>query len=108
MFSRTAIRYRTAGAAIGAGSIVAGGVLGTLMVLPGFYKSTAHSALGMLWLSWRRTRGYRGLFAAGTRRAAAISIVPRETNAALGEDREWLKDQIATSTSELTADANRQ
>ncbi len=36
-----------------------------------------------------------GLVAAGTRRAASISLVPRETIAALREDISWLKDQIA-------------
>jgi len=36
-----------------------------------------------------------GLVAAGTRRAAGIRLVPRETIAALREDLAWLKDQIA-------------
>ena len=49
----------------------------------------------MVWSAARsRPRGF-GLAAAGTRCAAGICLVPRETIAALGEDIAWLKDQIA-------------
>ena len=84
----------------GAGLVVAGGVLGTLMVVHGLHKSTRIP----LWGCYGLVGGVLaavggGLVAAGTRRAAAISVVPRETIAALSEDLEWLKDQIATHTS---------
>ncbi len=89
-------------AAIGAGAglVVAGGVLGSMMVVHGLHKSTRIP----LWGCYGLVGGVLaavggGLIAAGTRRAAAISLVPRETIAALGEDLEWLKDQIATHTS---------
>ena len=60
----------------------------------------AHPALGMLWFGWRPLAAAGGgLIAAGTRRAASISFVPRETIAALGEDLEWLNDQFATPAS---------
>jgi hypothetical protein len=50
----------------------------------------------MLWFSRGAlaAAGY-GLLAAGSRRAAGIHLVPRETIAALREDVAWLKDQIA-------------
>jgi hypothetical protein len=40
-----------------------------------------------------------GLVVAGTRRAAALHVVPRETITALREDFQWLKEQVAPGTS---------
>jgi hypothetical protein len=85
-------------AAIGAGAglIAAGGVLGTLMMVHGLHKSTRIPLWGCYGLvGGALAAAGCGLVAAGTRRAASISLVPRETIAALREDIAWLKDQIA-------------
>ena len=84
----------------GAGLIAASGVLGSFMLVHGLHKSTRLP----LWGCYGLVGGVMaavggGLVAAGTRRAAAISLVPRETIAAISEDIEWLKDQIGTQTS---------
>jgi hypothetical protein len=84
----------------GAGLVMAGGALGTLMLVHALHKSTRIP----LWGCYGLVGGVLaavggGLIATGSRRAAAISIVPRETIATLGEDLEWLKDQIATHMS---------
>ena len=85
-------------AAIGAGAglVAAGGVLGTLMVVHGLHRSTRIPLWGCYGLvGGALAAAGCGLVAAGTRRAAGIRLVPRETIAALREDISWLKDQIA-------------
>jgi hypothetical protein len=80
----------------GAGLVAAGGVLGTLMMVHGLHKSTRIPLWGCYGLVGGALAAVGcGLVAAGTRRAAGISLVPRETIAALREDIAWLKDQIA-------------
>ena len=85
-------------AAIGAGTglVAAGGALGTLMMVHALHKSTRIP----LWGCYGLVGGALAaagccLVAAGTRRAAGIRLVPRETIAALREDIAWLTDQIA-------------
>ena len=80
----------------GAGMVAAGGVLGTLMVVHGLHKSTHIPLWGCYGLvGGALAAAGCALVASGTRRAASISVVPRETLAALREDIAWLKDQIA-------------
>ncbi len=84
----------------GGGLVAAGGILGTLMVVHGFHKATRIPLWGCYGLMGGVLAAVgSGLIAAGSRRAAAISIVPRETIAALSEDLEWLYDQIDAQTS---------
>ena len=40
-----------------------------------------------------------GLIASGTRKAAGLTLVPRETARALREDVAWLKNQLTLPTS---------
>jgi hypothetical protein len=82
-------RLPGAEAAIGAGAglVAVGGVLGSLMIVHGLHRSTRIP----LWRCYGLVGGAVaaagfGLVAAGTRRAAGIRLVPRETIAALGED----------------------
>jgi hypothetical protein len=89
-------------AAIGAGAglVAAGGLLGSLMLVHGLHKSTRIP----LWGCYGLVGGVMaavggGLVLAGTRRAAALRVVPRETIATLGEDFQWLKDQVTLGTS---------
>ena len=85
-------------AAIGAGAglVAAGGVLGTLMVVHGLHRSTRIPLWGCYGLvGGALASAGIGLVAAGTRRAAGIRLVPRETIAVLREDVSWLKDQFA-------------
>jgi len=84
----------------GAGLVAAGGVLGTFMLVHGLHKSTRIP----LWGCYGLVGGVMaalggGLIVAGTRRAAALRVVPRETIATLREDVEWLKDQVTSHTS---------
>src|SRR5437867_4064591 len=67
----------------GAGLVAVGGVLGTLMLVHGLHKSTRIP----LWGCYGLVGGVMaalggGLIVAGTRRAAALHVVPRETIAA--------------------------
>jgi hypothetical protein len=85
----------------GAGLVAAGGLLGTLMLVHGLHKSTRIP----LWGCYGLVGGVLaaagcGLVRVGTRRAASISLVPRETIAALREDIAWLKDQISGNDAE--------
>ena len=91
-------RAPAAAAAIGAGAglVAVGGGLGTLMLVHGLHRSTRLP----LWACYGLVGGALaaagcGLIAAGTRQAAGIRLVPRETIAAIREDVAWLKDQIA-------------
>ncbi|HZW30364.1 MAG TPA: phage holin family protein [Isosphaeraceae bacterium] len=84
----------------GAGLIAAGGLLGSLMLVHGLHKSTRIP----LWGCYGLVGGVLatvggGLVVAGTRRTAALQVVPRETIAALSEDFQWLKDQVTRGTS---------
>jgi hypothetical protein len=80
----------------GAGLVAAGGVLGTLMLVHGLHRSTRIPLWGCYGLvGGALAAAGCGLVVAGTRRAAGIRLVPRETIAALREDIAWLKDQIA-------------
>jgi hypothetical protein len=80
----------------GAGLVAAGRGLGTLMLVHGLHRSTRVRLCGCYGLvgGALATAGC-GLIAAGTRRAAGIRLVPRETIAAPREDMAWLKDHIA-------------
>jgi hypothetical protein len=92
----------TALAMIGAGGglVAVGGVMGTMMVVHGLHKSTRIPLWGCYGLVGGALAIIGGeLIAAGSRRAAAISLVPRETIAAFNEDLEWLSDQIDFPTS---------
>jgi len=91
-------RVPAAAAAIGAGAglVAAGGVLGTLMLVHGLHRSTRIPLWGCYGLvGGAFAAAGCGFIASGTRRAAGIRLVPRETIAALREDISWLKDQIA-------------
>jgi hypothetical protein len=89
-------------AAIGAGAglIAAGGLLGSLMLVHGLHKSTRIPLWGCYGLVGSVMAAVGGgLVVAGTRRTAALQVVPRETIAALSEDFQWLKDQLTRGTS---------
>ena len=80
----------------GAGLVATGGVLGTLMLVHALHRATRIPLWGCYGLvGGAFAAAGCGLVAAGTRRAADIRLVPRETIAALREDIAWLKDQIA-------------
>jgi len=84
----------------GAGLVAAGGVLGSLMLVHGLHRFSRIPLWGCYGLvgGLLATVG-GGLVVSGTRRAAAIRLVPRETMTALHEDLEWLKDQVSLPTS---------
>ena len=89
-------------AAIGAGAglVAAGGILGSLMLVHGLHKSTRIPLWGCYGLVGSVLAAVGGgLVMAGTRRTAALRVVPRETIAAFGEDFQWLKDQVTLGTS---------
>jgi Putative Actinobacterial Holin-X, holin superfamily III len=91
-------RVPAAAAAIGAGAglVAAGGALGTLMLVHGLHRATRLPLWGCYGLvGGALAAAGCGLIAAGTRHAAGIRLVPRETIAALREDVAWLKDQVA-------------
>jgi len=87
---------------IGAGAACAavGGGLGVLMLVHGLHRSTRLP----LWSCYGLVGGAlaalgAGLLTSGSRRAAGVSILPRETIGALREDALWIKNQIAEATS---------
>jgi len=87
----------TALAAIGAGAGLAalGGGLGALMLVHGLRRSTRLP----LWSCYGLVGGTfaalgAGLIASGTRKAAGLTLVPRETARALHEDVAWIKNQL--------------
>jgi len=84
----------------GAACMAVGGGLGVLMLVHGLHRSTRLP----LWSCYGLVGGAlaavgAGLMTSGARRAAGISLVPRETIGALREDALWLKNQIAEATS---------
>jgi hypothetical protein len=88
-------------AAIGAGAGLAavGGGLGVLMLVHGLRRSTRLP----LWSCYGLVGGAlaalgAGLAAGGARRAAGLSLVPRETARALREDAQWIKNQLTSPT----------
>lgn len=84
----------------GAGLVAAGGILGSLMIVHALHQSTRIPLWGCYGLVGGLMAAVGGeLVLAGTRRAAELPIVPRETVAALREDIQWLKDQVALGTS---------
>lgn len=84
----------------GAGLVATGGVLGSLMLVHGLHRYSRLPLWGCYGLvgGLLTTLG-AGLLASGAGRAARINLVPRETIAALREDVEWIKDQVAPPSS---------
>jgi len=89
-------------ASIGAGASLAaiGGGLGVLMLVHGLQRSTRLP----LWSCYGLVGGAcaalgAGLISSGTRKAAGLTLVPRETARALREDVAWLKNQLTLPTS---------
>jgi Putative Actinobacterial Holin-X, holin superfamily III len=89
-------------AEMGAGAVCAavGGGLGVLMIVHGLHRSTRLP----LWSCYGLVGGAlaavgAGLMSSGARKAASISLLPRETIGALREDARWIKNQIADATS---------
>lgn len=82
--------------AAGAGLLATGGVMGSLMLVHGLHRSTRVPLWGCYGLvgGLLATLG-AGLLRSGTRRAAQIDLVPRETLAVLREDVQWIKDQTS-------------
>lgn len=87
---------------MGAGAVCAavGGGLGVLMVVHGLHRSTRLP----LWSCYGLVGGAlaaigTGLMSSGARKAASISLLPRQTIGALREDARWIKNQIADATS---------
>ena len=84
----------------GAGLLAAGGLLGSLMLVHGLHKSTRiplWACYGLVGGAMAAVAG--GLVVAGTRRAAALRVLPHETITALREDFQWLKEQVNLGTS---------
>jgi len=86
---------------VGAGAACAavGGGLGMLMLVHGLHRSTRLP----LWSCYGLVGGAlaalgAGLMTSGARKAADISLLPRETLGALREDAQWIKNQIAEAT----------
>lgn len=82
--------------AAGAGLVATGGALGSLMLVHGLHRATRVP----LWGCYGLVGGLMaalgaGLLTAGSRKAANIRMVPRETLAVLREDVQWIKDQVS-------------
>jgi Putative Actinobacterial Holin-X, holin superfamily III len=76
----------------GAGLTVAGGLLGSLMLVHGLHRSTRLPLWGCFGLvgGLLGTIGV-GLVVRGRRRLSGVSLLPRETLATLREDLEWIR-----------------
>ncbi len=89
-----------AGVGAGAACAAVGGGLGMLMLVHGLHRSTRLP----LWSCYGLVGGAlaalgAGLMTSGARKAAGISLLPRETIGAVREDALWIKNQIAEATS---------
>lgn len=85
---------------VGAGLAAVGGGLGALMLVHGLHRFTRlplWGCYGLVGGALAATGG--GLLASGTRKAASISLVPRESLGALREDVVWIKNQLTTPSS---------
>jgi len=85
-------------AAIGAGSglVAAGAGFSLVMLVHGLHRSTRlplWSCYGLVGAALAAAG--TGLIVSGTRRAARIDLVPRETMEALREDLSWIKNQVS-------------
>jgi hypothetical protein len=78
----------------GAGLAVAGGLLGSFMLVHGLHRTTRLPLWGCFGLvgGLLGTIGV-GLVGMGTRRLSGVSLLPRETIATLREDFEWVKQK---------------
>jgi len=84
----------------GAGLAAVGGSLGILMLVHGLQRSTRLP----LWSCYGLVGGTlaalgAGLMASGTRKAASVDFIPRETAQAFREDVAWIKNQLTLPTS---------
>jgi hypothetical protein len=78
----------------GAGLLATAGVLGALMLVHGLHRSTRIPLWGCYGLvGAAMAAAGAGLVAQGARQITMLSLVPRETVAALREDLEWVKGQ---------------
>ena len=89
-------------ASVGAGVACAavGGGLGMLMIVHALHRSTRLPLWGCYGLVGGALAAVgAGLMSSGTRKAAGIRLLPRETIGALREDVAWITNQIAEATS---------
>ena len=78
----------------GAGLVAAGGVLGSLMLVHGLHRATRLPLWGCYGIVGGVAAGLGASLAiGGVSRAGRLSLVPRQTIAALREDIAWIKDQ---------------
>ena len=85
---------------VGAGLAAVGGGLGALMLVHGLHRLTRlplWGCYGLLGGALAATGTV--LLASGTRKAASISLVPRESIGALREDVVWIKNQLTAPSS---------
>ncbi len=84
----------------GAGLAVVGGGMGALMLVHGLHRFTRLPLWGCYGLvGGALTVTGTGLLASGSRRAASIRLVPRESIGALCEDVAWIKNQLTSPSS---------
>lgn len=89
-----------AAVAAGAGLVAAGGVMGSMMLVHGLHRASRMPLWGCYGIvgGVLATVGLR-LLGSGARRAGSVTLVPRETLAALREDFQWIADRARTRTS---------
>lgn len=78
----------------GAGLVATGGILGSVMAVHGLHQATRLP----LWKCYGLVGGLlatvgAGMLVTGARRAANVSLAPRQTIEALKENLAWIKDQ---------------
>lgn len=85
--------------AAGTGLLAAGGVLGSMMLVHGLHRATRLPLWGCYGVvgGLLATAG-AGLVRSGSRRIAAIDLLPRETIAALRDDLRWMTNRDETRT----------